>query len=210
MSDAHAPPDIDFDGTGSSSHNESSLVLNPWSWSNFANVLYLEAPCGVGFSYSHVKADLTNGDNQTAYDNLMALESFFKKYSALKSNPFYVSGESYGGVYVPTLSLKIYEAGASFGGNMQGYLVGNGVFDGEDAAGTTVPFLYGHGMMSTAMHTQIVSTCNGQYVNPSSDCKKLLDAAEELVVDTNGYDIYRACYHPAEGKQSFICSLPNR
>ena len=101
-----------------------------------------QGPCGVGFSYSKVQSDLTNGDNQTAVDNLMALEHFFVKYPTLKTNPFYVSGESYGGVYVPTLSLKIYQAGAGFGGNMKGYLVGNGVFDDAEAASTTVPFLY--------------------------------------------------------------------
>ena len=144
VSDAHAPPNINFDGSASSNDNSTApLVSNPWSWSKTASVLYLEGPCGVGFSYSHTESDLTNGDNQTAVDNLMALEAFFKRYPTLASNPFYVSGESYGGVYVPTLSLKIYQAGASFGGNMKGYLVGNGVFDDAEAAGTTVPFLYG-------------------------------------------------------------------
>ena len=42
-------------------------------------------------------------------------------------------GGADGGVYVPTLSQKIYQAGAAFGGHMKGYLVGNGVFDHTEA-----------------------------------------------------------------------------
>jgi len=77
VSDAHNPPNINFDGKPSSSRNTTQLVENPWSWSKVANVLYLEAPAGVGFSYSKNKKDLNTGDNQTASDNLQALHYFF-------------------------------------------------------------------------------------------------------------------------------------
>ena len=43
-------------------------------------------------------------------------------------------------MYVPTLSQKIYQAGAAFGGNMSGYLVGNGVFDHAEALPTHAAF----------------------------------------------------------------------
>ena len=54
----------------------------------------------MGFSYSHLKADLTTGDNQTAADNYAALNAFFAKFPDFTAAPFYVSGESYGGVCV--------------------------------------------------------------------------------------------------------------
>ena len=73
-------------------------------------MLYLEAPAGVGFSYSSNPADYNTGDNQTAADNLAALHAFFSKFPMYTVNDFYVSGESYGGVYVPTLSQKILGA----------------------------------------------------------------------------------------------------
>ena len=103
-------------------------------------MLYLEAPAGVGFSFSPVASEERNGDNGTATDNLAALQQFFLKFPEFKANPFYVSGESYGGVYVPTLSQKIYQAGDAFGGNMSGYLVGNGVFDFKEAQPTRLCF----------------------------------------------------------------------
>ena len=196
VSDAHAPPNANWDGRASTNDNRTStLVKNEWAWSTTANVLYLEAPAGVGFSYSPVKKDLTTGDNQTAADSLAALEAFFAlKFPELKENPFYVSGESYGGVYVPTLSLKIYQSGLL--PQMRGYLVGNGVFDFEDSAPTHVPFAYGHGFLSTAQFTEITSVCKGEYVKPSEACQNAVAVIDDMMVDTNGYDAYRTCYQP--------------
>lgn len=210
VADAHAPPNINFDGSPSTNDPSHVLVRNPWSWSRAANVLYLEAPAGVGFSYSHAKADLTTGDNQTAADNYAALNAFFTKFASFQGNDFYVSGESYGGVYVPTLSLKIFEAGKAFKGNMRGYLVGNGVFDWEEAANTQVPFQYGHGMMSTALYNQIVTTCQGNYLNPSGPCQDLLAKVDGMDRDTNGYDIYRTCYQPKHAAAGTTAAAPPR
>ena len=44
---------------------------------------------------------------QTAYDNHMALIDFFEGFPEYKDNDFYVTGESYAGIYVPTLSVRL-------------------------------------------------------------------------------------------------------
>ena len=42
-----------------------TLYENPYSWNKFANVLYLEAPYGVGYSYSSNPSE-TGWDDDSA------------------------------------------------------------------------------------------------------------------------------------------------
>merc|ERR1712232_288217 len=84
------------------------LTNNFYNWNQQANVIYLEAPCGVGFSYgTNLPADYITNDNITALDNYEFLQGFFDVYDDFSSNEFWVTGESYGGVYVPTLAYQI-------------------------------------------------------------------------------------------------------
>ena len=80
------------------------------TWAKLANMVYLEAPAGVGFSYSDDKADYTTDDDMTAADNLEALQAFFKKFPNLKSTSLFLTGESYAGVYTPTLAEAVLAA----------------------------------------------------------------------------------------------------
>ena len=237
VGDAHAPPNINFANDPSANANASGkLFRNPWSWSRAASVLYLEAPAGVGFSYSPIAKEERNGDNGTAADNLAALDQFFLKFPEYKQNPFYVraapttklplptpsiaftrhphphvglcaqvSGESYGGVYVPTLSQKIYEAGSSFGGNMSGYLVGNGVFDHAEAVPTHAAFAAGHGFLSTAFTKKVDAAC-GNYSKLSARCMLLLAEVNQFFVDTNGYDACTSAH--LDPPTSDLCPVP--
>ncbi|MBA0814655.1 hypothetical protein Gohar_020467, partial [Gossypium harknessii] len=43
-----------------------SLRLNPYAWNQEANLLFLDSPAGVGFSYSNTSSDIyTAGDKRT-------------------------------------------------------------------------------------------------------------------------------------------------
>ncbi|CAK5064252.1 unnamed protein product [Meloidogyne enterolobii] len=45
------------------SEDGSKLIRNPYSWNNKANVLFLESPAGVGYSYS-TDGNLTTNDDE--------------------------------------------------------------------------------------------------------------------------------------------------
>jgi hypothetical protein len=106
-----------------------------------------------------------------------------------------------GGVYVPTLSQKIYEAGSAFGGTMRGYLVGNGVFDHTEALPTHAAFAAGHGFLSSSFTARITAAC-GNYSTVSDECQKLTAMISSFEVDVNGYDAYRTCYQPGGRRAS--------
>lgn len=99
-----------------------TLEHDKYSWNQFANMLYIESPINVGFSYNSThlpEVDMYN-DEATVDAKYNALLSFFKKYPHLKNNPFYITGESYGGVYIPLLTRSILNNKKQNGINLQG------------------------------------------------------------------------------------------
>eukprot|EP00041_Stephanoeca_diplocostata_P027316 m.750245 g.750245 ORF g.750245 m.750245 type:complete len:262 (-) comp23156_c0_seq29:423-1208(-) len=106
---------------------------NPYSWSTMANMLFLEAPPSVGYSY----CENDNGgysdacgwnDTTQARANYGALQAFFDKFPSFRDNDFYITGESYGGMYVPTLVEQVYLHRAEPSApRLQGFAVGNGI-----------------------------------------------------------------------------------
>lgn len=56
-------------------------------------MIYLEAPVGVGFSYSDNSSDYVTNDDQTALDNLGAVEAFFESFPEYADHSFFIAGE---------------------------------------------------------------------------------------------------------------------
>lgn len=83
---------------------ESYVKNNPHPWNVKQSVLYIESPAGVGYSVAGDDADWHTNDMQQSQDALAALKSWYGKFPEFKANELFVSGESYGGIYVPYLS----------------------------------------------------------------------------------------------------------
>jgi carboxypeptidase C (cathepsin A) len=77
---------------------------NPEPWNKRANVLYIETPAGVGFSTAGTPTDLINNDMTSSKDAFAALADWYSGFSEYLTNPLYIAGESYGGIYVPYLA----------------------------------------------------------------------------------------------------------
>ena len=118
----HGPFEIADDG--------STLNLRKYRWSRIANVLYIEQPAGVGFSYSD-SLNYVHNDDSSSLDNLAAVEKFYELFPEYKSNEFYISGESYAGIYVPMLAYQIVKAKSFMGAKLNGIMVGNGCTGSE-------------------------------------------------------------------------------
>lgn len=101
------------------------LMKNPYAWTKQANILILEAPAGVGYSYCAAMktgGSCSNDDVSTARASRAALQDFFKtKFPELRANKFFITGESYAGVYIPTLTKEILDHAPEI--NMQGLAV---------------------------------------------------------------------------------------
>ena len=68
-----------------------SLSLNEFSWNKISNMLYVESPCSVGFSYSEIDTDYINNDEGTASDNYDLIKAFYDRFPMYKLNDLYIS-----------------------------------------------------------------------------------------------------------------------
>lgn len=188
--------------------NTTTLQLNPYSWNKKANVLYLESPAGVGFSVGNT-SDIPTNDNQVAQDNLNALSLWFDRFPGYLDNSFYISGESYAGIYIPYLALAIYQwnldptlnEGQII--NLKGILVGNACTDPSECY--NIPnnsmsiwqndFLYFHAMYSPQLRQQYAQSCQQGYDSPGCVSARTQIFTTFNVSGINLYDIYGICYN---------------
>ncbi|ETO16534.1 hypothetical protein RFI_20807 [Reticulomyxa filosa] len=99
------------DGPDKSQKASYGVEYNPYTFNSFANILFLESPMCVGFSYPN-SMDCTTfvaNDNTTATYNYEALQAFMAKFPQYVNNNFYIAGESYAGHYIPQLTWKIIQ-----------------------------------------------------------------------------------------------------
>ncbi|CAN8270566.1 unnamed protein product [Cochlearia groenlandica] len=208
------------------------LHLNPYSWSKVSNIIYLDSPVGVGYSYSTDKSDYQTNDTMTASDSHQFLIEWFKMYPEFQSNQFFVSGESYAGIYVPTLASQIVKGNRKVMRhnkskkiskktkkvtepviNFKGYLVGNGVTDEKFDGNALVPFAHGMGLISNELFKETKMACKEIYYDNNPDqsktCAEKLKKVSDGVQLLNIYNILEPCYHDKSLSASDIGSLPS-
>ncbi|KAF3433914.1 hypothetical protein FNV43_RR25017 [Rhamnella rubrinervis] len=176
-----------------------TLYLNSYAWNNLANLLFLESPAGVGFSYTNTTSDLyTAGDQKTAEDAYIFLVNWFERFPQYKHRDFYIAGESYAGHYVPQLSQIVHQRNKGIQNpviNFKGFLVGNAVTDDYHDYVGTFEYWWTHGLISDSTYRTLRVACDfGSSQHPSLECMNALRAAEVERGNIDPYSIFtRPC-----------------
>ncbi|KAL1534495.1 serine carboxypeptidase-like 7 [Salvia divinorum] len=179
-----------FDG------NLPSFVLNPYSWTKVANIIFLDYPVGTGFSYSNNARTYPVSDTNSAQHNYAFLRKWMLAHPEFIKNRLYVSGDSYGGKIVPMFALEIAkgnEAGLEPIMSLKGYIVGNPVTDEDADINERIPYAHRLALISDKQFELARISCNGEYVNPDpnnimcsfalysiNQCTKLINGAHIL------------------------------
>ncbi|XP_019162575.1 PREDICTED: serine carboxypeptidase-like 31 [Ipomoea nil] len=178
---------VDSDGSG--------LTANPYSWNREANLLFLESPIGVGFSYSNMSADFVNlGDDFAANDAYTFLHKWFLKFPSFRTRAFYIAGESYAGKYVPQLAELIVDKNKdpSLSIDLRGVLLGNPeTSDAEDWKGI-VDYAWSHAIISDETHSIILESCdfNSNDTWSNKDCTQAIDEVYRQYKEIDMYSLY--------------------
>jgi len=177
---------LDDDSLGNGSVPQP--YLNPLAWDKLANMVYFEHPAGVGYSYCD-DPNCRWDDHSQAEAGLATLQAFFKAFPAYTKNDFYIFGESYGGIYVPTIAYEVLQNDKSI--NLKGIGVGNGCTGHSHGSSNSAHFLGGHGLYPLALYDEIIKTCN--FDSESSSCRSLISKAYDYAGDYYSYNIYDTC-----------------
>ncbi|CAJ0581596.1 unnamed protein product, partial [Mesorhabditis spiculigera] len=153
------------------SQDGKTLFENKFSWNQKANVLALESPIGVGFSYDSSNLNYsTANDVQSMNQNFAALNDFFKSFPDYANRDFYLSGESYAGIYIPMLSAVLAEgivAKTFVNPNFQGAAIGNGYMHIQKLYNSLVLWSAYHGRVSPQEWEYVKTTCNAGATRPN-------------------------------------------
>ncbi|KAE9458530.1 hypothetical protein C3L33_09575, partial [Rhododendron williamsianum] len=171
-----------------------TLFRNEYSWNNVANVIFLESPAGVGFSYSNTSSDYkTVGDQRTAEDSYVFLINWLERFPQYKSRDFYITGESYAGHYVPQLAYTILSNNKITNQtviNLKGIAIGNPYIDDGTTGKGIYDYYWTHALISDETHAGITRHCDFVSGNFSRTCKLYRNQAFVEHGKLDLYDIY--------------------
>ncbi|KZV85939.1 peptidase S10, serine carboxypeptidase [Exidia glandulosa HHB12029] len=92
----------------------NDTIPHPHSWNTNANIIFLDSPANVGYSYSDSVLDAPTTTPATAVDVWTFLTLFISRFPKYASLPFHVAAESYGGHYAPHIAHTILEKRAEY------------------------------------------------------------------------------------------------
>ncbi|KAH1158409.1 hypothetical protein AAZX31_11G098200 [Glycine max] len=175
--------------------SQPKLKLNPYSWNKAANLLFLESPVGVGFSYTNTSSDISElGDTITAKDSHTFIVKWFRRFPQFRSNKFYISGESYAGHYVPQLSELIFDNNRNHAKkdyiNFKGFMIGNALLDDETDQKGMIDYAWNHAVISDGVYHNITTKCNFSLPDSTDDCIDQLNKYFDVYSIIDMYSLY--------------------
>lgn len=181
------------------------LRRNSMSWNRASNLLFVESPAGVGWSYSNTTSDYNSGDAAAANDMREFMLKWLEKFPSYKSRDLFLTGESYAGHYIPQLAIALLdynEHSTGFKFNLKGVAIGNPLLRLDRDIPASYEFFWSHGMISDELGLAIMNECDfDDYSlesphNVTESCTNAISEANQIVGDyIDQYDvILDVCY----------------
>lgn len=199
----HGPFRITDDG-----HN---LVPNNFSWNKVANVLFLDAPIGTGYSYD-ATGNYNTDEEQAADETYLAILDFHHKFGLLSGDSFWIAGQGHAATHITLLVERLMHEPAV---KLKGYAINNGVLDERSRGNSLMFFAYYHGVLGSRLWKNLTaSCCNGAVTqnscnfvdNSQPSCQNAVKEATNMIANQglNVFNLYAKCDLPKNWTQDSL------
>lgn len=132
---------------------DSSGALTPYphSWTSVANYLIFDHPLGVGLSFPY-HGETSRNVNQGTRQLANAVGHLVHRHG-LEHSPLFLTGESYGGTYMPLLARRLLNRHPDV--DVGGVVLVSGWVDPEVQVGTTARYALTHGLIDAAQKRRL-------------------------------------------------------
>jgi hypothetical protein len=192
------------------------LSYNEHAWTRATTMLYVEHPIGTGFSYGspHPETEMEASKDLHAF-----LLNFFDVFDHLKSYDFFVMGESYAGMFIPSITRYIHMQNLVRPDHqlipIKGAAIGNGWMDAKIQGKAVIDYSWWHGLIDEptrdSLHVAFENCLQGDVEYPpfhpltvQDDCG-LMWGVLQAAGNPNAYDITtcKSVQMMCSGKRSF-------
>ncbi|CZR58507.1 related to carboxypeptidase [Phialocephala subalpina] len=187
----------------------STPSLNPYSFNEYANMLYIDQPIGTGFSYG---TDPVTSTVTAAPYVWKLLQAFFAQFPQYENRDFGIFTESYGGHYGPEFAAYFESQNAAIAsGSVTGQNVSlvalginNGWFDPIIQEKAYVDFSYNNtykSLISASQHTSYLNTYTTKCLPLLQECSATTGSNSACETADN------TCYNDIEGPLSGVADF---
>jgi carboxypeptidase C (cathepsin A) len=189
-------------------NGDSTPSLNPYSWNSYANMLYIDQPIGVGFSYG---TDSVTSTATAAPYVWKLLQAFYAQFPQYENRDFGIFTESYGGHYGPEFAYYFEQQNAAIAAgkasglsiNLVALGINNGWYDSIIQDKAYIDFSYSNN------YTQLISQSQyNSYMNSyTSSCLPALQSCASSGSNSACENADNTCYNTIEGPLSEVADF---
>ncbi|KAG2355101.1 peptidase S10 serine carboxypeptidase [Suillus spraguei] len=85
----------------------AGTTFNPHSWNTHANIIFLDQPVNVGYSYSD-DGSVVDSSPVAGKDVYAFMQLFLSRFPKYATQPFHITTQSYGGIFGPNIANVIF------------------------------------------------------------------------------------------------------